>query len=95
MDKKVLYIVLAVAAVLNLSGWLLLYFGIPEANFPFIIKYTIGSPSDFWGTRFDLLVGYSIYSKHQGLSVIMAGVAAYTGFLGLLYAFATVYVNTY
>ncbi|KKU10455.1 MAG: hypothetical protein UX65_C0014G0009 [Parcubacteria group bacterium GW2011_GWB1_46_8] len=110
MDKKVLYIVLAVAAVLNLSGWLLLYFGIPEANFPFIIKYTIGSPSDFWGTRFDLflvpllgliilfvngIVGYSIYSKHQGLSVIMAGVAAYTGFLGLLYAFATVYVNTY
>jgi hypothetical protein len=110
MPKKIFYWILGAAAILNLTSGLLLYFAIPETNFPFIIKYTIGSPSDFWGTRLDLflvpilgliillvngIVGYSIYAKNQSLGLVMAGLALYSELLVMLYTWATVYVNNY
>lgn len=110
MEQKVFRLAFIGAGLCNLASWLWLYFGIPEANFPFIIKYTIGSPSDFWGTRLDLflvpalgliilaanaIVSYGVYRKQNRLSLIIAGAALFCQILVLLYTFATVYVNTY
>jgi hypothetical protein len=110
MELKVLRWLFLASAIINLGCWLWLYFGIPAANFPFIIKYTIGSPSDFWGTRSDLflvpflgliiicanaIVSYGTRLKNLRLSLIMAGAAGFCQILVLLYTVATIYVNTY
>ena len=96
--------------ILNLTCWLLLLFLVPADNFPFIIKYTVGSSADFWGTRLNLFLVPSLgliilvlnvilsrvfKEREENLAWLISGIAVFCQVLVLLYALATIYVNTY
>ena len=100
----------AIAILFNLISWLLLYFFISAANFPFIIKYTVGSSADFWGTRLNLflvpllgliilglnaILSWVVRGRERDAQWLLLGTGVFCQLLVLLYALATIYVNTY
>ena len=99
-----------IALFINLASWSLLYFRIPTANFPFIIKYTVGSSADFWGTRLNLflvpllgliilglnaILSWVVRERERDAQWLLLGTGVFCQLLVLLYALATIYVNTY
>jgi hypothetical protein len=109
-EKQRLLILLALSLIFNFTAWGLIYFKIPQENFPFIIKYNIFLGKDLFGEKLSLfllpglgliifiinaILSLSLLSKQESLASLIAGANFFWQFFILFYAFSAIFINTY
>lgn len=108
--KQVLYGILGVSVALNIASWVVVYFLIPAANVPFIIRYRMSGTGDVFGDRAMLfmgsltgliillvngMMGYLVFEKERRFAFIILGITVAYQVLALVYSFILIRVNTY
>ena len=101
---------LGLALAINLVSWGLILFFVPGANFPFIVKYNIFVGKDIFDSKLSLfslptlgliilaingILALSLAKANRELSLMILGMTCFFEILIVLYAWITIFINTY
>jgi glucose uptake protein GlcU len=101
---------LGLALAINLVSWGLILFFVPGANFPFIVKYNVFVGKDIFDSRLSLfslptlgliilaingILALSLAKANRELSLMILGMTCFFEVLIALYAWITIFINTY
>ncbi|MEW5805219.1 MAG: hypothetical protein AB1721_00600 [Patescibacteria group bacterium] len=109
-DKQKILILFSLGLALNLLAWALIYFQVPEENFPFIVKYNIFLGKDLFGDKTALfslpslgliilainaILALALLSKEKTFAFLIGLINLFWQVFVLFYAFAAIFINTY
>ncbi len=98
------------AFLINLVSWGLILFFVPGANFPFIVKYNVFVGKDIFDSKLSLfslptlgliiiaingILALSLAKANKELSLMVLGATCFFEVLIVLYAWITIFINTY
>lgn len=96
--------------LVNLVSWVLILFFVPGANFPFIVKYNVFVGKDIFDSKLSLfslptlgliilaingILALSLAKANKELSLMILGITCFFEVLIALYAWITIFINTY
>lgn len=102
--------VIGAALLINLAAWGLILFFVPGANFPFIVKYNVFVGKDIFDSKLSLfslptlgliilavngILALSLAKANKELSLTVLGMTCFFEVLIVLYAWITIFINTY
>lgn len=101
----------ALAFLINLASWGMIFYFVPETNFPFIVRYNVFAGQDFFGTKISLfslsalgllilminviLALLLIKFKARDLAMIILGMTCFFQSLIVIYSWIIVFINNY
>ncbi len=98
------------ALLINIVSWGLILFFVPGANFPFIVKYNVFVGKDIFDSKLSLfslptlgliilaingILALSLAKANKELSLMILGITCFFEVLIALYAWITIFINTY
>ncbi|KKS06699.1 MAG: hypothetical protein A2418_02630 [Candidatus Brennerbacteria bacterium RIFOXYC1_FULL_41_11] len=101
---------IVLAFLMNFVSWGMIFYFVPEVNFPFIVKYNISAGKDIFGTKLSLfslpamgllilvinaILALSLIKINKELSTLILGMTCFFEILIGLYAWITIFINTY